>query len=502
MNSKLLQESFEEKKDTFKAYIAKIKQTMPRDIYAICNSTLISNPYNTEFPKKYFLGEKLKSSNKIFLFLKSTFKFYLRTLYSFFSYIVALVLFKIIYKKKVDLNKGALYLDVFFLIGNINREGVFVENYFSKIYPILDDKKKDYIFLPRLYSIGKNPFKIVKFLKIINSDERKFLFEFELLTFLDIFRIFALIVNYPFKTLRLLQESQLNADILFNNELLKDIGNQQFDVFSRYIYGKNIAKREEIKVIYSWSEFQVIERTFNFAIRTYNNTITLNGCQFFLNYETYLNAYIDDTDELLKTAYHRLLVNGNYYMNRESNIKYDKGVSLRYMQLFDYIPKYSCRNVLLLGSYIEKDTKYMIECVKGFEHIQFKNHPAMAIGRIDDLFTANIELTDDNIYNLFEDAEIVISTASGTSVEAVACGLSVIIIASKDNLTANPLVEYGKGKIWDIAFSIDEVKIVYSKLLEFRKDHSKKVKSISEWYKDNFFIEPTKENILKAFELI
>jgi len=110
-------------------------------------------------------------------------------------------------------------------------------------------------------------------------------------------------------------------------------------------------------------------------------------------------------------------------------------------------------------------------------------------------------VVENNIYELFKDTTIVISTASGTAVEAVACGISVIIIASQDNLTSNPLVEKGKGKIWDIAFSKDDVEKLYNKLLKYRKDNIEEIKEIALWYRDNFFVEPTEENIVKAFEL-
>ena len=112
-----------------------------------------------------------------------------------------------------------------------------------------------------------------------------------------------------------------------------------------------------------------------------------------------------------------------------------------------------------------------------------------------------IEISNENIYKLFKNAKIVIGTASGTAIEAVACGISVVIIASKDNLTANPLIEVGKGKIWDIVYDIKDLEIKIKNLLEYRAENKTEIKNISKWYKDNFFVEPTKENITKVFEI-
>ena len=364
----------------------------------------------------------------------------------------------------------------------------------------MDKYNKSYVYIPRLYGVNKNPFKLIKFFKIINQDDRRFLFEFELISLKDFIHILYMTAIYPFKTLRLIQKEKKNEDILFNNELIKDIGNLSFDAFSRYIFGENIARLSNINKIYSWSEFQVIERSFNYGIKTLNSKIKLYGCQFYLNYETYFNSYVDEIDFKQRTSYDEVLVNGLYYLQEKDFVKYKNGVSLRYKNIFEFDDIIEYKNILLLGSYIESDTKYMLKIVSSFNRILFKNHPAVSINKFGNL-NSNIVVVNDNIYKLFENTSIVIGTASGTSLEAVACGVSVIIIASQDNLTANPLLKYGQAKIWDIAFTKDDVKRLYNNLIKYRQNNIDEIKSIASWYKDNLFIEPTEENIVNAFEL-
>ena len=62
-------------------------------------------------------------------------------------------------------------------------------------------------------------------------------------------------------------------------------------------------------------------------------------------------------------------------------------------------------------------------------------------------------------------------------------------------------MDYGKGKIWDIAFSKDDVNKLYNNLMKYRRNNLEEIQEIASWYKDNFFIEPTEENIIKVFEL-
>ena len=501
MNSRLLEESFRKSKNDFIEYINNIKANMPVDIYSVTNTTLVSNPYSSDFPKKFFSDASIDANNKVIPFLFNSIKFYTRNFYLFFIYIISYLIYKIFYKKNKELPKKSVYIDVFFLVDTINKEGEFIERYFSKIYPALNKYKVNYTYIPRIYGAHLNPLKLIKLFSILNKDNNNYLFEFELLSLVDIVNIFLLIVKYPFKTLRLLQKEDIKTNELFNNELLKDVSKQQFNIFSRYVFGKNLSKIDGVDDIYSWSEFQVIERAFNYAIRAENKNIRLHGCQFYLNYETYFNTCMYNVDEDNKTSCNEVLVNGKYYIKERKNIRYIEGVALRYSKVFEFTKKNDGENILVLGSYIDNDTRYMLECVKGFEKVIFKRHPAMSNTKFDDVITENIIEVKEDIYILFENTKIVISSASGTCMEAVACGIPVIVIASQDNLTANPLVEYGKGKIWDISYSKDDINETYRRLMLYKIDHYDEVEKISSWYKDNFFIEPTEKNIVKAFEL-
>ena len=499
MNSEELDKKYNEKIDIFHSYIDNIKRKSKWDIFNIINPTLIKNPYVSEFPKNFFANNNIKA-NKFVLFLIKSIKFYAKEYYLYMSYLISIILFKIYFKKIVNTDKEYIGIDIFFLADNIIKDDKFNEKYFTGLYEVLNKYKKDYIFFPRLYGIGKNPFKLIKLFKILSKDKRNFLFEFEVISSLDFLKLFFIILIYPFKTLRLLQKENSKVDKLFNNEFIRDIHSVGFDAFTRYIYGKNIARLLNITKVYSWSEFQVVERAFNYGIRKENKNINLIACQFYINYETYFNAYVDDLDYDMLSSPHKVLVNGSYYIKQKEKVIYDIGVSLRYKDIFIFNGIQKEKDILLLGSYIISETQYMIDSITDIKNIVFKSHPVVDIKQFRNL-SNNIRTTNENIYKLFENTKLVIGTASGTSAEAVACGISVIIIASQENLTANPLVDYGKGKIWDIAFSKDAVIILYNKLLKYRQNNKEEIKKIASWYKDNFFVEPTEENIVKAFEL-
>lgn len=498
MNSKELYDAYQDKKEEFHTYINEIQQKVDIDIFTIINPTLIKNPFVSVFPKKFFLS-KLSMKNHFILFVKNSLRYLFLNISQLLLYIISFILYKIYFKKNEN-NSRDILIDIFSSVDLVNTSKALNEGYFPILYPILEKRNVEYTLLLRFYGIGKNPFKLIQFFKILNGSKHDFLIEFELLKIKDFLEIFWLILITPFHVLKLIQPIKTRKDQIFNEALFEDIPSISFASFTRYILGQNISKLKNVKKIYSWSEFQVIERSFNYAIRKNNTSISLIACQFFINYETYFNSYVNDLDYELKISPHEVLVNGKYYILQRESVKYFAGVSLRYQKLFNFQGIIQERDIILLGSYIEDDSKYLLQCIEQFRDIIFKNHPAVNIEKLG-VIPSNISVTQEDIYTLFEHAKLVIGSASGSLVEAVACGVSVIVIASKDNLTANPLVGQGQGKIWDIALSKEEVFELYDRLTDYRSKNSEEIKELALWYKENFFIEPTEENILKAFGL-
>lgn len=496
MTPKELEDSYNSTKFTFHNYIDGIKKNSIWDLYTIINATLVKNPFASTLPLLFFKKET-KKTNLLTLFLKRLPKYYLKVTHHFLSYIVATAIYKIYFKKKRQ-NRLETIIDTFGLVDKNIKEQKFSENYLTGIYEIFEEYKTHYAILLRPYQVWKNPFKLMKFFKIIQEDKRDFVFEYEFLTVFDFVKLLYISYIYPFKTLRLLQKEQNELNNLFNYALIEDIKHTNYEAFTRYILGINLSKQKEIKRVFSWSEFQVIERSFNYSIRKNNPNIELVGLQVYINYETYLNTYCDDLDYEMQSSPHKILVNGKHYKLDRKKVFYDTGVSLRYKDIFSFTGIENDKNILLLGSYMEYDTKYMLQNVQGLENVIFKNHPAVDIKRLGNI-SKNIEISNENIYKLFKNAKIVIGTASGTAVEAVSCGISVVIIASKDNLTANPLIEVGKGKIWDIVYDIKDLEIVINNLLEYRTENKTEIENISKWYKDNFFTPLSHENLINTF---
>ena len=181
----------------------------------------------------------------------------------FLCYLVTFIFYKLSFRKKRKINLETI-IDVFGLVEKTNEHKNFNENYLIGMYQFFEKYNKNYAILIRPYP-SNNPIKLRKFFKTINNDTRDFVFEYEFLGLLDFLGLFSMIIVYPFKTLNLIQNEKNDIDKIFNNSLIEDLKYFSFNSLARYILGEKLSKITSIKKIYSWCEFQVIERSFNYS---------------------------------------------------------------------------------------------------------------------------------------------------------------------------------------------------------------------------------------------
>jgi len=472
-----------------------INSIKTKNLYSIINPTLILNPYITDFPKEWF--EKRERRWSFLQFLKSSTIFYFKLSIKLSIFTLQKILFSLFWNRKDRVEK--VIIDIFLLSDRVLKSGKFIDTYFQNLPEILEKRDIPYSYLPRIYGLGINPLRFLQLLNILKKENKSFIFEYQLVSYLDILKILFQIAIYPFQTLQLLQNREKWENRLFNFHLIQDIARQDLIAWTRYFAGRKLVELQNIEKIISWSEFQVVERGFNFGYRSAGGRGKIYGSQLYISYPAYLNTFVFSEDQRSLSAPHQVLVNGKYFLENRDSEFYRLGVSLRYGEVFRFQKDTQKREkILLLASYLKDETNQMIDICKNID-LQLKLHPTQKPN--DFQIPNSFQLTDRNIYELFQTSKIVITTGSGTAVEAVAVGVSVIIIESQTNLTSNPLVDYGKGEIWDSVNSTKEILEKMDKLEKFRRDNPERIEEISQWYKDNFFVEPTEENIIKAFEL-
>ena len=484
-------------------YIDNIKKNAYLDIENIENLAL-SKSLSSNLVKKY--TSELRPNKLIKLFIiKQMIVFYLKNFPRFFLYIIGFIIFIFFGKRsKVDWNQSFFFIDVFFLVDKIIKANNFKEDYLGGLYNVLEKYNKNYIFLPRLHGVGKNPFKLIDLFNVTNQDKSSvFLYEYELLNIIDIFKIFIFILKYPFKQFKLIQNKKHELDAYFNYELFSVLSRTSFTAYVRYLVGRKMAKKIKggSKII-SWQEFHNIEKSFYRAVKESRQDVVIYGCEFSATYKAYISMHIIDIDFDLKVTPHQTLLNGKCNYSDSNKHVFRSGVSLRYQNLFRYVDdSEKTKKPLALIGYNIKEGVDILKKANGMKELNVKIHPATNERQFNKYMKSGWNYIHGDLYEALKGADSVFTPPyAGTSLEVVACGIPVIIIANEDNLI-NPLVDYGKGKIWNIVFNEQDIKKKHNNLLKYKKNNPDKVRKIAHWYKENFFIEPTEENIVKAFEL-
>jgi len=467
------------------------------DIYYIANSTLTRNSFVTKI-----LSKNLPSVTLGFVFF-SFIKFYLKAFILFFVYIINIFLYKIM-RKRIYIDNNIL-IDCYFLVDRVLKDGEYIDSYFMGIDKVLDNKKYTY-FIKSFYGLSINIKKFYKIIQILNKNNINIINEFDFITLLDVYKVFIFILVYPFKILKIYLKFRGKNNI-FDYSLIDSLNGSDIKAYIRYLVGSKVNNRYNFKKIISWCEYQNIDKSFYKGINETKKDTVIYGCQFLVPYDSWLNFFIPKFEQKFNLTPDILLTNGKYYLDFIS-INKKLGVSLRYKHIFTKKQQTFKKQkyILLLGSHIQNDTSRLIEFVKNANldvDVILRLHPTDSFDNYSNKLKSTWICSKASL--LSEDIDksfmIITNDATGTSLETVCSMKSTIILTNENKFHSIPLVEYGKGKIWDIAFNEDDVKKLYNKLIEYRKNNKSEIQKIAEWYKNNFFVEPTEENIIKAFEL-
>lgn len=481
----------------FCEFVESIQKNFKPSIYLALNPTFIKNPYLSNFPKRFFF-EDFDHKWSFLSLIANIMYVWMKNTVSLAINFALFCLFKLKISRKIDFSETELIIDTFLRIDLLPTKLTYADNlYFPGLFEKMEAERIKFCFLPRLINQNhncRNPFHLISLIKKLNDfPDFKMLLEFDLLKTSDYLEMLWMILITPISPVSYLQKENSKEKSLFNACLIDDIRNFDFESIKRYFVARRAGKAPKLSAVMSWCENQSIDRAFNYGIRESGFAGKIIGCQLFLNYLSYLNSEPSDLDHQQKNAPDVVVVNGKAYLKKLERIKYELGESLRYKKIFsthlDH-EKLETKGVVILSSYIQEDTKHMIKIASILqENILLKLHPTQSPDMFRNYLSPNCSFTESSIYELFKDNSIFISTASGSAMEAVACGKSVIIAGKPGELVACPLIDKGRGEIWDIVFSENELKPVFNKLRNQRNNNPKRISELASWYRENFFVQ-------------
>jgi len=493
--------------------VSLINKEAYKDIFLLSNHILSRSPFNNNFLNRYLNGENVKG----YPLYRLSFRFLLYYLKSFFHFMMYLFKFLEHYLSSFRFSPSAGYkdiiiIDIVFIMEEIRREGRFRDSFFCELREALERRNKHYVYLPSFYSTSyhKKPFELYRVLKILKKEKVPVITEYQLLKFPDILKILQFIITYPLHIFKLI--SMLKADTyevrLLKYELLDTLDQVTFYNFSRYLTGKRVVQLpyKNFKVI-SWYENQPLHKNLYKGLRSGTSKVEIYGAQLFIRSTNLLYMEPDKNEKVFGILPDWIIANGPFYIPKDSKLNYKKGPSLRSSNIFHTtITRENQKNILVLLPFFNDDAENILRILSdanlSSRNILLKAHPAIPLYRYRQRVPSYVTVTDENIYQLFQSAKIVISVSSGILLEASSLGIPVISVKNNKRFDFyNPLPDDGRGIIWEEAKNSEELTHQVNRFDHIFKENPEEINKIANRYKEMFFCEVTDENISKAFDL-
>ena len=387
--------------------------------------------------------------------------------------------------------------------------------YISRHYPksdfwnlIPDEKKKETYFIPEIVGT-KRINKII--LNLENSDEN-FIFKCDFLMFSDYFKaIFFPLFNKKNKFNDFVFKG-FNIGPLLNYEYYYNLNNgNSFKGILNYYFFKRLKDNDiNLNLVVNWFENQMLDRGFNFGVRSFYPKIFHIGFQPFiqaLNYSFHLCPTVIEANN--KVIPKQIVVIGEKLKNPLSkffkNLNIISGPSIRYRYIRNTKNQtnYSNRNIILVAlpiSIIESRDilKIVSECIIEYPKLKFyiKPHPdlnmSLLINEFRDFFV-KVYLVNDSIQELLRKSKILITNGSSVAMESLSLGVPVSIIASSNGIAQNPIPNQIDNEFWSLCYT--KVELVNFINTCLKKDFSKNI-NFGKKIIDGYFNPVNKESIM------
>ncbi len=402
--------------------------------------------------------------------------------------------------------KRTFIIDTFFLKNKILKEKRLNESYFPGLTDILTKMNVQFVFTPKWFG-ENNPLVNYKVFKTLKKQEFPLLAEYQVLKAIDYLKIFVFSVLYPLYiiSLALSIRSSTQEKITIKYALFVSLRTSGVTAYSRYLYGRRIADSFSGKLrCISWYENQNIDKCFYKGLRTINPAVRIYGAQLFIKPSGLLGLSPDEKEVSFGIVPDIVLVNGSYYIPSTTNLYYRVGPSLRYKKVFERESDYkSSDSILVLLPYWTSECRHILNILIGIRaqykrKILLKFHPTTDLQEFEKYFH-HLKYTEKDLYELFLDSVAVIGSESGSLVEVIAMACPVIYIKNPKRYNHNPLPDIGRGKVWDIAVTGEDVEELLNRILNQKNNNM--VEQYAKDYRQLLFNEPTEANIIKAFDL-
>lgn len=421
-------------------------------------------------------------------------------------------------KKPKELkNYSLIIVDTYLHDKFLTEDGIFKDRYFPFLHEYLSEKGLCVLVHPILIGFQYNYFPIYRKMR---KSPTNFIMREDFLHFSDYFRA----IVYPIYSLRL----KIKAPLFHNwdlNDILQEEQREQSAISSMdavLIYrlfvrlGQHGLKPGHV---IDWYENQVIDKALIAGAREAFPQTKIIGAQMFIHSPNFVSLFPSQSESEAKIVPHLLLETSQYQCKMAQTFTRDipcrSAAALRYSHLFDdentpdhQIEQDSKIISILLPFNVTEAVELLETFRPGLDKIRtdvrilIKGHPDYDSKELVQSFGENdwpdrYEIFQGNIADVLKISSIVISSNSGSMVEAAARGIPVIFLGRQTALNQNILSDLNMD-ITTECFCISEVIEAIEKYLNLNPAEKIRYQEMGQKVRDIFF-EPVNEETLLPF---
>lgn len=477
------------------ASLQKVISAAYKDPYMLTNNVLCKNPLLSPLLDRVLGFREPTDKVNAASVLSDLLKYYRSNLKHFKLLLKKTEMFKKA-SRKPDLKAEEIYLiDVFAPVKKILNDGAFKDdNYLPGLYENLNSKNIKFIVLLTLYDDSNNINDLAKALEILRDEKNfDFIYGYEFLGFLDILKIALFALTYPIKLLALLSKKELFSDevaAIAKDEMLRGVKQVRLYERARTLYAKKIEQKYGALNVLGWYEGQPHQKCFYRGLTKSHIT----GLVLYTYYDSYNFMEPLKSEVIFGVSPHKYLVASKGKLKNYDGFDVSLAPLLRSKRLFDlaenrrplgesvviFLPHETYIAQTIMDIVAKSDTL-------GISSVIVKRHPSR--GDFSVSLKDDWRLSASNFYDLLQEAKLIISAESSTTVEALCCGVPVVLIGMLDRHTPCYFFEEDRGAMWETVYNEKELDAAITSLsLSLEKEN--KMADVGKKYLDYYFTKP------------
>jgi len=369
-------------------------------------------------------------------------------------------------------NKPLTLIDVFAFTGFISKD-----RYYNGLWDSLNNEQKEStFFVPTLVMIPLK--KMVSSYKELRTADRNFLIKEDYLKLSDI--LFAVGHYFKLFKIKIRPTLVLGIDIssLVNEELSSMRGyTSAVESLLNYRFAKRIKEQKlNLRLVIDWFENQVVDKGWNAGFKEFYPDIPTVGYRGFISISQYLCSYpseIEDNSGILPS---RIAVTGKGLIDSTkefaTNLTIESSPAFRYQHVWDNTKIETDSyyfTILVALSIVNEESINVLQLIKNYlkssdsNNLRFwiKSHPAVKNEKLKEQF---VDWPDDfncvtgDFSKIIVKSDLMISNASSTCMEALACGIPVIVVENIYGLSYNTVPDEIPQVLWRSCRTTDDIK--------------------------------------------